>query len=252
MPLKRRIRLKLLICNWKENKKLSEAIAYKKRIENCDLKNVRLVLCPPSPYLPVMHSKFYELGAQDVSEFKGGSYTGEISSECLKSLDVKYVIIGHHEREMYFLENRDKQKKKIQNALEQNLKVIILVGETLMEYQLGKTEEVIENKLNELLSDLPNNLKNNIMIAYEPVWRVGKNLPLNKKEVFHTIICIKKWLYSHEFPNNPVLYGGGLTLEEMQKLGEIDGFLLGALSLDVEKMCKVIDFYHNSTRIYKT
>lgn len=246
------IPLKLLICNWKENKKLTEAINYKNRLENCHFKDVRLILCPPYPFLPVMHSKYYELGAQDVSEFKNGSYTGEVSAECLKSMDVKYVIIGHHEREIYFLENRDKQKKKIQNALEQNLKVILLVGETLMEYQLGKTEEVIEAKLNELLKDIPNNLKNNIMIAYEPIWRVGKNLPLNKKEVFNTIIYIKKWLYNHEFPNNPVLYGGGVTLEEMQKLKEIDGFLLGTLSLDVEKMCQVIDFYHDSTSIYKT
>ena len=194
MPLKRRIRLKLLICNWKENKKLSEAIAYKKRIENCDLKNVRLVLCPPSPYLPVMHSKFYELGAQDVSEFKGGSYTGEISSECLKSLDVKYVIIGHHEREMYFLENRYKQKKKIQNALEQKLKVIILVGETLMEYQLDKTTEVLQEKLNSLLLDIPEQYKRNIAIAYEPKWKVGSQTTLNKKEIIKNIY-LYLWLF---------------------------------------------------------
>lgn len=241
-----------MICNWKENKTLPEVMAYKKRIESCNFKNIRLVICPSHPYLPVLHSKKYELGAQDVSEFKNGSYTGEVSAESLKSLDVKYIIIGHHEREMYFLENRDKQKKKIQNALEQNLKIILLVGETLMEYQLGKTEEVIENKLKELLLDIPMNYRNNIMIAYEPVWRVGKNLPLNKKEVFNTIITIKKWLYNNQYPNNPVLYGGGLTLEEMQKLEELDGFLLGTLSLDIEKMCQVLEKYQNSTSIYKT
>ena len=199
-----------------------------------------------------MHSPKYFLGAQDVSECKNGNYTGEVSAECLKSLDVQYVIIGHYERDLYFLENEEKQRKKIQNALEQNLKIILPVGETLMEYQLGKTKEVIEQKLKTLLLEIPVSQRTNVMIAYEPIWRVGKNLPLNKKEVFDTIISIKQWLYNNNFPNNPVLYGGGLTLEDMQKLGEIDGFLLGNLSLDAEKMCQILENFQNSTNIYKT
>lgn len=244
--------MKLLICNWKQNKNLKDAMIYKKKLEECASKNVRLVICPSFPLIPVMHSKKYEVGAQDVSEFKNGSYTGEVSAECLKSLDVKYVIIGHHEREMYFLENHQKQLEKIKNALEQNLKVVIPLGETLMEYQLGKTFEVIEEKLRNLLIPIPQKYRSNIIIAYEPIWKVGKNLPLNKKEVFETIIGIKKWLYNNNYPNNPVLYGGGLTVEEIKKLEELDGFLLGNLSLDVEKMCKVLENYQESTNIYKT
>lgn len=244
--------MKLLICNWKENKTLSECLKDKKILEQCDLSNVKLVLCPPFPYLPVLHSRKFSLGAQDVSEFQRGSYTGEVSAEMLKSLDVKYVIIGHHEREMYFLENSDKQKKKIHNALEQDLKIIIPVGETLMEYQLDKTEEVIIKKLTELLSDIPDNFKKNIALAYEPIWRVGKSNPLNKKEIMKVIILMKQWLYDHNFPNNPVLYGGGLQLEDFPNLPEIDGFLLGNLSLNVENLCKVIAEFQNSTHVYKS
>lgn len=225
---------------------------YKKTIENCSFSGVKLILCPPYPYLPILHSKKYDIGAQDVSEYEKGSFTGEVSAECLKSLDVKYVIIGHYEREMYFLETIEKQKKKIKNALNQNLKVIIPIGESLMEYQLGKRMEVITNKLEQLLLDIPKNDRAKIMIAYEPIWRVGKNIPIKKKEIFDTIITIKTWLYNHEFPNNPVLFGGGLTIDDMQKLGEIDGFLLGNLSLDVEKMCQILEKFHGSTNIYKT
>lgn len=225
---------------------------YKKAIENCSFSGLKLILCPSHPYLPILHSKKYVLGAQDVSEYEKGSYTGEVSAECLKSLDVKYVIIGHYEREMYFLETIEKQKKKIKNALSQNLKVIIPVGESLMEYQLGKCLEVVKNKLEQLLLDIPKYNRKNILIAYEPIWRVGKKTPIHKKEVFNTIIAIKKWLYNHEFPNNPVLFGGGVTMEDMQKLGEIDGFLLGNLSLDVEKMCQVLEKFQASTNIYKT
>ena len=82
-------------------------------LEQSDLSNLKLVICPAYPFLPILHSRKFYLGAQDVSEYKNGSYTGEVSAEMLKSLDVQYVIIGHHEREMYFLENREKQKKKM-------------------------------------------------------------------------------------------------------------------------------------------
>ena len=244
--------MKLLICNWKENQTLSDSLLAKKMLEQSDLSNLKLVICPAYPFLPILHSRKFYLGAQDVSEYKNGSYTGEVSAEMLKSLDVQYVIIGHHEREMYFLENRKKQKKKIQNALEQDLKIILPIGENLMEYQLDKTEEVIEKKLTELLSDIPENKKKNIALAYEPIWRVGKSNPINKKEVMKVIIFMKQWLYNHGFPNNPVLYGGGLQLEDFANLPEIDGFLMGNLSLNVEKLCKVITEFQNSTHVYKS
>lgn len=246
------MKLKLLICNWKENKTLSDCLDYKRSLEKINFSNVKLVICPAYPYLPIMHSKKFFLGAQNVSEYESGSYTGEVSANMLKSLDVKYVIIGHHEREMYFLENIESQKKKIENALKQGLKVIIPVGETLMEYQLDKVEEVISKKLNALLLDIKEEEKKNIALAYEPIWKVGKNNPLNKKEVIKYIIFIKQWLYDHGFPNNPVLYGGGLQLEDFEKLPEIDGFLIGNLSLNVEKMCQVIERIQNSTHVYKS
>lgn len=146
--------MKLLICNLKENKTLPEILQYKKAIENCSIMNLELVLCPSYPYLPIMHSKKYKIGSQDVSEFPKGNYTGEVSAECLKSLDVKYCIIGHHERELYFLENEEKNKKEDSNALEQNLKIVLPIGETLIEYQLGKTIETITQKLETLLKDI--------------------------------------------------------------------------------------------------
>lgn len=245
------MKLKLLICNLKENKTLPEILQYKKAMESCSFSDWKVVVCPQFPYLPIMHSKKYELGAQDVSIFPKGSYTGEVSAECLKSLDVKYVIIGHYEREMYFLENSDKLKQKINNALNQNLKIIIPVGESLMEYQLGKTVDVIIEKLNALLQNIPENKKSQIVIAYEPIWRVGKNLPLNKKEILSTIIEIKKWLHLHKYPNNKVIYGGGVTPEDMLRLREIDGFLLGNLSLNVEKICQIIENRQDSTNVYK-
>jgi len=229
-----------LICNWKENKTLPEILKFKEEIQKEIPSHIKLVICPPFPFLPILHSKYYQIGAQDVSCYPQGNYTGEVSAAALKSLDVSYVMIGHHEREMYFLESVEQQKLKIKNALEQNLKVVIPVGETLMEYQLDKTKEVVEQKLSSLLLDIPIAKRKNIIIAYEPIWRVGNSLPLNKKEIIQVIINIKKWLQANQYPNIPVLYGGGLQQEDIEKLSEIEGFLLGNLSLNVEKMCQII------------
>lgn len=246
------LKLKLLICNWKSNKKLEEVLKDKKQIENTLIENIKLVICPSYPYLPIMHSRKYAIGAQDVSEFSCGNYTGEVSAEILKSLDVQYVIIGHNEREIYFLETPEKQKMKIMNALKENLKVILPIGETLLEYQLDKTEEVLEQKLSSLLISIPKEKRQNIAIAYEPIWRIGKNIPINKKEIIKVILFIKHWLLNHGYQNTPVLFGGGVQEEDIKNLSEIDGFLLGTMSLNVEKLCKVLENFQESTRIYKT
>ncbi len=244
--------MKLLICNLKENGNLKEMIRYKKTIEKYIETKMNLIICPQFPYLPIMYSKKYFLGAQNVSEEEKGSFTGEVSAECLKSLGTEYVIIGHHERELYFLENREMQKKKILNALKENLKVVIPIGENLMEYQLGKTEEVILEKLEYLLANIPENKKKNIIIAYEPTWRIGKNILLKKEEILPIIERIKQWYQEHNYKNNLVLYGGGVTVEDIKNLSEIDGFLLGKLSLNVEKMCQVLEMFQNSTSVYKS
>lgn len=214
-------------------------LEYKKVLENALLEKTELVICPQFPYLPIMHSDKFLLGAQDVSEYERGSFTGEVSAECLKSLDVKYVIIGHYERELYFLENIEMKKRKIKNALENGLKVILPIGESLMEYQLGKTKEVILNKLNELLRDLPEHNKQNIIVAYEPIWMIGKKETIKKQEVIDNINFIKNWLQEYGF-SNIVVYGGSLTEENIQNMPEIDGFLLGKMSLNVEKLVKLI------------
>ncbi len=233
--------MKLLICNWKENKTLKEALAYKQKIESASF-HMKLVICPSYPLLPVMHSKKYAIGAQDVSRYEKGNFTGEVSAETLKSIDVKYVIIGHFERELYFLENNQVIQEKIQNALKANLKVILPIGENKMEYQLGKTKQVLEEKLESLLLNIPKEYQKNIAIAYEPAWRVGKETKINKKEIMDTILFIKKWLYDHEYPNNPVLFGGGLTTENVKSLSEVDGFLLGTMSQNVEKVLEIMQF----------
>ena len=82
--------MKPLICNLKMEHSLQDILQYKKELEHC-VNSFSLVVCPPFCYLPIMHSKYYKIGAQDVSCYRNGSFTGKVSAEALKSLDV-YVM----------------------------------------------------------------------------------------------------------------------------------------------------------------
>ena len=89
---------KIIVGNWKMNPKsareandISEKIFRGAR----KLKNISAVICPPAPFISLIKGV---LGAQDVFYEKDGAYTGGISAEMLKSLSVRYVIVGHSER----------------------------------------------------------------------------------------------------------------------------------------------------------
>jgi triosephosphate isomerase len=121
--------------------------------------------------------KNIDIGAQDVSRFNQGAFTGEISSKMLKSIGVKYVLVGHSERRINFKESNEDINAKIVNCLHYNLKPIVCVGENAR----SKTEtsnsfrvkKIIFTQLNECLKGLKEDGIKDISIAYEPVWAIS-------------------------------------------------------------------------------
>jgi triosephosphate isomerase len=90
-----------------------------------------------------MYSKKNEhvkVAAQNCSKFKNGAYTGEISAEQLKDLNVEWVIIGHSERRQHFKESNEDLKKKVELALSNGMNVIFCFGETKDDREDNKTE----------------------------------------------------------------------------------------------------------------
>ena len=251
---------KLIIAgNWKMNTSIEEGVALASQVKEIindidfDTKKYRVLIIPPFSHLGFMQTivdnkKLY-LGAQNVAAYDKGAYTGEVAAFMLASANVQYVIIGHSERRKYFSENSQILLKKLKLALENNLKPIFCIGETLEEREANKHFEVIENQLTETVLTLNSTDFANIVIAYEPVWAIGTGKTATKEQAQQMHAFIRN-LIAQKFDNTiakqtTILYGGSLKPKNAAELlaqPDIDGGLIGGASL------KATDF----TDIFKT
>jgi len=153
------MRKKVIAGNWKMNMLPNETINFIEGLSQ-EIKNVKneIILCVP--YTDLFYALLtaqntnIKIGAQNMHWKEKGAYTGEISGQMLKSIGVEYVIIGHSERRQYFAETDETVNLKVKSALENNLKPIICVGETLEQREHGETEKIIESQIKLALKDL--------------------------------------------------------------------------------------------------
>ncbi|HEY5269953.1 MAG TPA: triose-phosphate isomerase, partial [Anaerolineales bacterium] len=140
------------------------------------VKGVEKVLCPPFmalfPVAALLQGTDIGLGAQDMYWEAKGAFTGEIAPGMVAEF-CKYVIIGHSERRMYFGETDETVNKKTAAARSSNLVPIVCVGETLAEYESGRTAEVVLRQIRVGLKGLDPEFAAHIVVAYEPVWAIG-------------------------------------------------------------------------------
>ena len=165
-----------------------------------------------------------------------GAYTGEVSAKQLKSFNVKYSLVGHSERRKYNKETKDDINIKIKQLLENDITPIYCVGETKEERDNNTYKASIINDINESLKDID---KSKVIIAYEPIWSIGTGLIPTNNQIEEIISLIKELL-----PNNKVLYGGSANnnnIDTLKNIKELDGFLLGGLSLSVDSLNKFIN-----------
>jgi triosephosphate isomerase len=221
----------LIIANWKMNPStLTEA----KKLFN-QVRNLDAVICPPFCYLDAKirpaGAKF-ALGVQNCHWEEKGAYTGEISPKMLKSLGVKYVIVGHSERRIHFQETDEIINKKLKAVLKFELVPILCIGEKEGE----DAKAIVEKQLNEDLKKIAESDVKKIVIAYEPIWAIGTGNfcdPQRAKKVLNLI---------REKLSNRVLYGGSVNSKisaDYIKAG-FDGLLVGGASLDAEEFGKIV------------
>ncbi len=192
----------------------------------------KLIVFPSSIYLKKYIDMDFITGSQNISAEKEGDYTGEISGKSLKNLGVKYVMIGHHEMRKRYKEENNLIQRKIDRALENNLKAILCIGETIEEKINGKTEEVIKRELENL------NLNENVYVSYEPIWAIGTHITPTKEEIEAATKYIKS------LKKVKVLYGGSVSDENIEILNQIpdlDGFLIGSSALQISSLKKIIE-----------
>lgn len=227
--------MKYLVCNFKNKLLKDDILKYNISLGEIETK-IKLVLCPPSIYLSYFNKSGYELGVQDISSFMDRTITGEIEASQVKSLGATYVIIGHSERRIYKHEINIDFINKINNTLENNLKVIYCIGETLSDKENGNTFQVLEKQISEVLNNVE--IKD-IMVAYEPVWAIGTGNVPSVKEIKENIEFINDIIYEQYENKLDILYGGSVNDENIGELCEIkglSGFLVGGASLDVNKV----------------
>ena len=173
------------------------------------------------------------------------SNTAAVSPFMIKSVGAKYTLIGHSDNRSEG-DTNEMLKNKVFFALKNNLKVVFCIGENKTQKKNKKTFSVLKKQLTNVLDKKFN--KNNIIVAYEPIWSIGTGKIPTKNELKKTTIYIKQVLKNIFRKKSPaVLYGGsvdGSNVEMFKEIREIDGFLIGGASKSSKKFIDIIKNYY--------
>ena len=217
------MKLKYLICNHKNKLTYNELKKYTNGLKNIDTSKVKFVVCPSLPY--IYNFIDYELCSQDISQYEE-VITGETTGKQLKELLIKYVLIGHAERRKYLKENNEVLIRKIKMANKNDIKVIYCVTEEESDLDSAK------RKIKEYIDSVNLYLKDDAIIAYEPIWAIGNDLELDYNYINEIISYIK------ELTNKEVIYGGSVNEKNIDNFinnPQIEGFLISNSGLDLDK-----------------
>ncbi|MBT6734509.1 MAG: triose-phosphate isomerase [Gammaproteobacteria bacterium] len=250
----------LIAANWKQNGDAKSLIRlinnfirlYKKAKPTCDI-----LILPPAIYLETIlnrlkHHKVsrkkISLGAQNISPYQNGAYTGELSVDMTKDYNCNYTLVGHSERRHVFNEDEKIISKKVRLSIESGMQTILCVGETMAEYNSKSTKKVILRQLKSALVKSANLIKsdhNKIIIAYEPVWAIGtgKTASLDDIRDVHGYIhnSLSKILGT-KTNSIKILYGGSvnnLNAASILVLSNVNGALVGGASLNSKKFIDI-------------
>lgn len=189
------------------------------------------------------------VGAEGVCPQINGAYTGAISTTMLKSIGVQWALAGHSERREIFGETDDYINAQCLKIIDEDMAVMLCVGETLAEFEQDLAGSVCAVQLKKGLKGIKKEDLDRVAIAYEPVWAIGTGkvaTPEIAQDVHATCRAILADMYDEEAADNVrILYGGSVTpdsVDELMKQPDIDGALVGGASLDSTKFARIINF----------
>jgi triosephosphate isomerase len=185
-------------------------------------------------------------GAQDLSRYDSGAYTGDVSGPMLAKLGCSYVTVGHSERREYHGEGDDLVNAKVRAALKHEISPILCVGEKLEVREAGEHVEHTTAQLIAGLKGLKTEQVDKVVLAYEPVWAIGTGrvaTPNDAQEVCAALRARLAEKYGKNIADEVrILYGGSVkanSISELVKQDDIDGALVGGASLDAEEFTKL-------------
>lgn len=234
--------MKYLICNLKSHKTYPEMLIYREELRSIKKNNIELILAPSDIYLSLFKREEISLCSQNISLYNNSFITGDSNIKGLLSLDIKYTIIGHYERRKYYNETEADIIVKMNEALNNNLKIIYCIGETKEELERRVEYQVLEKQIARILNNFKTTSFKNIIIAYEPVYMLENTIEPNYKKISETISFLKNLIYNYYEQEIDIVYGGNVTaknITEFTKIKNLDGIMIGEASLDITNIEKI-------------
>ena len=210
------------------------------------------LVCPPTISLTTASVELQdfgglELGAQNVHSEDNGAFTGEVSTEMLREVNCEYVILGHSERRQYFGETDKTVNAKVNKALNDEIKPVICVGESLEQRKANEHKLRVKKQVQAALIGVEDEDASSLVIAYEPIWAIGTGetaTPDQAQEMHKMIREEVADLYSDDTANQVrILYGGSMkphNAEELLEQPDVDGGLIGGASLKADSFTDII------------
>jgi len=246
----------LVAGNWKMNLNHLEAIALVQKIAFSLPKKyfakVEVAVLPPFTDIRSVQTLvdgdrlLLRYGAQDVSRYDSGAYTGDVSGLMLAKLGCTYVTVGHSERREFHNEGDELVNAKVKAALKHDVAPILCVGEKLEVREAGEHVEHTTAQLIAGLKGLKTEQVPKVVLAYEPVWAIGTGrvaTPADAQEVCAALRARLAEKYGQNIADEVrILYGGSVkanNIAELVKQEDIDGALVGGASLDAEEFTKL-------------
>ena len=193
-------------------------------------------IAPPISHLAELKKSlnFGFLGAQDISKFNNGAKTGDVSADMIIEKGCSFTILGHSERREFYNETNSIISQKLQISLKKDIMPIVCIGESIEDFNEGKTFNILETQLKEIFTSI--STKNIVVIAYEPVWAIGSGKTPSAEEVNNIHQHIKDIVQSNaDIETINVIYGGSVNCENAKSFfqqANIDGALIGGASLN--------------------
>ncbi|MBV4355568.1 triose-phosphate isomerase [Pinibacter aurantiacus] len=250
------MRQQIAAANWKMNLTWEQGQQLLKGILDANVtpkQNQAVIIAVPFPYLTaakeiVEKKAGYFVAAQNCYHKKSGAFTGEVSAEMLKSIGVKYVIIGHSERREYFNETNQQLADKLNLLLENGIVPVFCCGEPLAVREANEQNSYVEQQLVESLFHLTPEQISGIVIAYEPIWAIGTGKTATADQAQEIQAYLRSVLagkYGKEVAAKiPVLYGGSVKAANAKEIfsnEDVDGGLVGGASLQADEFVKIIE-----------
>ena len=246
----------IFIANWKMNMLSRDAAQYvlefRRLYKPADSGLDDTVLAPPFTLLSAMREQIgglpgVLLAGQNVHWDDVGPHTGEIAAPMLRELGVSFAIVGHSERRQFYGETDRNVSKRALNALKHGIRPVVCVGETLSEFEAGKTNEVLKRQLEAGLENINSEQIKQAVLAYEPVWAIGTGRAATAPAIESANQFVIDWLigkFGAEAEKTKILYGGSTTADNIAdiiKVPGVGGALVGGASLSPVNFWNLIE-----------